>query len=332
MSEGLLRIGVVGLGIGRDHVEAYRADPRCRVVAVCDRDAAKRAEFRDIIAVADAEDLLTRDDIDAVSIASYDDDHARQVELALAYGKHVFVEKPLCLHEVEALTLRAMTREHPELVLSSNLLLRKSPRFVQLRERIARGDLGTLYHLEGDYLYGRVERLVAGWRTRLDYYSLVLGGAIHMVDLLMWLADDAIVEVTALQNKIATAGSAYQHPDMTVALLRFESGAVGKVSVNGACVFPHFHGLNVYGTKGTFHHHREAGLLYTSADASIAPERFDQPYRGYRRGDLIPSFVDAIVGDGPPMVATDEVFRTMAVCFAIERSAVSGRPQPVEEL
>jgi hypothetical protein len=97
-------------------------------------------------------------------------------------------------------------------------------------------------------------------------------------------------------------------------------------------VFPHFHGLNVYGTKGTFHHHREAGLLYTSANTSIAPERFDQPYRGYRRGDLIPSFVDAIVGDGPPMVATDEVFRTMAVCFAIDRSAVSGRPEPVEEL
>ena len=332
MSEARLRIGVVGLGIGRDHLEAYREDPRCEVVAVCDRDAEKRTQYPDIPWVADAAEFLERADIDAVSIASYDADHAAQVLLALEHDKHVFVEKPLCIHESEARAIRAALTKRPHLKLSSNLILRKSPRFVHLWERIRAGDLGSLYYLEGDYLYGRVERLVAGWRTELENYSLVLGGAIHMVDLLMWLSGEAIVEVTAMQNKIATAGSAFQHPDMTAALVHFEGGALGKVSVNGACVYPHFHAINIYGTKATFHHQRDAGMLYTSAEPDAVAERIALPYRGYRRGDLIPAFVDSILVGGEPGVTAEDVFRTMAVCFAIERSVASVRPERVEKL
>lgn len=332
MSEARLRIGVVGLGIGGDHIEAYRNDPRCVVTAVCDRAPDRLAQYPDIAGVTDAAELLERDDVDAVSIASYDDDHAEHVLLALKHEKHVFVEKPLCLHEYEARAIRAALRERPQLRLSSNLILRKSPLFSYLRDRIRCGDLGTPYYVEGDYLYGRIERLVDGWRTDLDYYSLVLGGAIHMVDLLMWLVGDRIVEATALENKIATAGTAYRHPDMTAALVRFEGGAIGKVSVNGACVFPHFHGVAVYGTKATFHHHREAGMLYHSAEPDAAPEQIALPYRGYRRGDLIPDFVGSIVSGNEPAVSAEDVFRTMAVCFAIERSAASGRPEAVENI
>lgn len=331
MNEPRLRIGVVGLGIGRDHVEAYRNDSRCGVVAVCDRDASKLAQLPDIKGVTDADAVLTRPDVDVVSIASYDDDHAAQVLTALAHNKHVFVEKPLCLHEPEARAIRTALTERPHLKLSSNLILRKSPRFVELRARIQRGELGAPYYVEGDYLYGRVERLTHGWRAGLAYYSLVLGGAIHMVDLLMWLIGDRIVEVTAMQNKIATAGTPYRHPDMTAALVRFAGGAIGKVSVNGACVFPHFHALSIYGTKATFHHQPDAGMLYHSAEPGAEPERLELPYRGYRRGDLIPEFIDSILG-GDAGVSADDVFHAMAVCFAIERSAASGRAEAVENL
>ena len=54
-----------------------------------------------------------------------------------------------------------------------------------MRELIAAGELGELFHLEGDYDYGRRHKLTDGWRGRIPYYSVVLGGAIHMVDLLL---------------------------------------------------------------------------------------------------------------------------------------------------
>ena len=52
---------------------------------------------------------------------------------------------------------------------------------------MAAGDLGRVYYMEADYNYGRIHKIVDGWRGAIDYYSVFLGGAVHMVDLLLWL-------------------------------------------------------------------------------------------------------------------------------------------------
>src|SRR5688500_1301524 len=103
------RVGVIGLGVGEAHAEAYASHPDCVLVALCDNDgdrlAALASRYPQARAIADAEELLKDPDIDVVSIASYDDAHAAQATTALEYGKHVFVEKPLCrsLDELELL-------------------------------------------------------------------------------------------------------------------------------------------------------------------------------------------------------------------------------------
>ena len=100
----------------------------------------------------------------------------------------------------------ARLRGRPELVLSTNLPLRRSPRFVRLRDLIAGGELGELFHLEGDYDYGRRHKLTDGWRGRIPYYSVMLGGGIHMIDLLTWVERAHVTEVVAADgNRIATA-------------------------------------------------------------------------------------------------------------------------------
>jgi predicted dehydrogenase len=145
------------------------------------------------------------------------------------------------------------------------------------------------------------------------------------VDLLLWLSGERVVEVAAYGNAICTRDTSFERSDLVAALLRFENGSVAKVASNFGCVFPHFHRLLVYGTRATFENDFDAGRLWRSRDPATAPERIELPYPAVPKGSLIPSFVGRIL-DGPPAVVTeDDVFETMAVCFAIDHAAASGQ-------
>lgn len=325
-----LRAAVIGLGVGEQHIAGYEAHPACEVVAICDMNADRLAEVSarhpGLRTTHDAAELLTDPGIDVVSVASWDDAHFEQVRLAFEHGKHVFAEKPLCLHEEEAATLKAMLAERPQLRLSTNVPLRRSPRFLELRELIRGGALGEIFHLEGDYDYGRRVKLTDGWRGRIPHYSVVLGGAIHMVDLLLWLTGERVAEVSAMGSHIATRDTAFSHDDFVIGLLRLESGATAKVTANLGCVSPHFHGLRVYGTEATFVNGLPDGVLYRPAPlpegATVTPVA--SAYPGVAKGDLLHSFVEEILTGEPGEVPAEDVFAVLDVCFAIERAARDG--------
>jgi predicted dehydrogenase len=333
-----LRAGVIGLGVGEQHIGGYTDHPQAEVVAICDIDEAQLAKVAarhpGPLATADPSVVLGHPEIDVVSIASYDDVHYAQIREALEHGKHVFAEKPVCLHEDEARHIAQLLRARPGIRLSQNMPLRLSPRFVELREQIAAGALGRIFHVEGDYDYGRRHKLTDGWRGELPWYSVVLGGAIHMIDLLLWLTGDMPVEATALSSGIATAGTRFKHDDFVVALLRLESGATAKVTANLGCVSRHFHGLRVYGTEGTFVNGLPDATLYAPAPppAEGRPVKVTTAYPGVGKGDLIAGFVDALLDGVTPPVPESQVLDVLAVCFAIERSVSEGRPATVHRL
>ena len=321
----MLRAGIIGLGVGEQHIAGYRAHPGCEVVAICDIDAERLEQVGERQGVAwrttEAAELLASREIDMVSVASYDDAHFEQIRAALESGKHVFAEKPLVLYEEEAGELRAVLAAHPELVLSSNVPLRESPRFLDLRERVRAGELGELFHVEGDYEYGRRHKLTDGWRGRIPYYSVVLGGAIHVIDLLLWITGRRVVEVSsAMGSRIATRGTRFAHDDFVLATLRFEGGMTGKVTANLGCVTPHFHQIKLYGTDGTFVNGMPDAVIHRAGGS----EPITTAYPGMTKGALIESFVERIVTGTPAKVTADDVFATLDVCFAIERALREG--------
>jgi predicted dehydrogenase len=327
-----LKVGIIGLGVGEKHIAGYRSHPECEVAVLCDLDDARRAEmagrYPGLAIRARAEEVLDDPEIAVVSIATYDSFHFEQAARAIRNGKHLMVEKPMCLYEEEARQLRALLNEHPEVKLSSNLVLRTSPRFVALKKMIDAGELGELFHVEGDYNYGRLHKLAEGWRGKQEFYSVVYGGAVHLVDLLLWLTGDSIVEVQAYANNICSRGSDFRFNDMVVSTVRFASGTVGKISTNFGCVMPHFHGLAIYGSRGTFINGAESARLYVSRDPARPPLEVTTEYPGLAKGELIRSFVDAILHGTRPLVTADDAFRAMSVCFAIERATQA--PGPVE--
>lgn len=329
----MLRVGVIGLGIGRQHAEYLDAHPGCEVTTLCDLSEARLEEAARSLPgrkqTTRAEEVVGDPELDLVVVASHDDVHHEQVSAALRNGKHVFVEKPVCLRRDEAEEIRKLLRERPHLQLSSNLVLRLSSRFRELKRRIDAGAFGRIFCVEADYQYGRLHKITEGWRGRIDAYSVVLGGGVHMVDLLLWLTGDRVEEVVAMGTDIASRGSRFRPNDTVLALLRMRSGAIAKIGANFGCARPHFHGLSVYGTAATFESRPESGLYYTSSDPQAAPEVSEAPYRDYRRPELLWSFVDSILGAGRPLVSCEDVFRSAAVCFAIDEAQRTGQPVKV---
>lgn len=319
-----LHVGIIGLGVGEQHIMGYQSHPDCEVTTLCDFDDEKIAQAKGkypaIHITRRADEVLTDPAIDIVSIASYDNHHYEQVIRSIENGKHVFVEKPICFQERELVQIRKKIEENPNIKISSNLILRMSPRFRNLRARIRDGGLGEIYYIEGDYEYGRIEKIHDGWRGRLDYYSVMLGGGIHMVDLLLWLTGDRVTDVSAYGTNIVSRHSNFKYNDMVVAILKFECGLVAKVSANFGCVHPHFHRLSVYGTKATFINGLKNAFLYTDRDINKDPSLIDDPYPGVNKGDLIFSFIDAITKAKEPEVTKEDCFATMSVCLSIERA------------
>jgi predicted dehydrogenase len=114
-----LGVAVIGLGIGEQHARMYASLPSCQVKLLVDLDRS-RAEslvntFPGSDAGGDIGEALDRDDIDVVSIASFDDAHFDQVMHSLSAGKHVFVEKPLCRTADELAQIRTMLKANASL-------------------------------------------------------------------------------------------------------------------------------------------------------------------------------------------------------------------------
>ena len=67
------------------------------------------------------------------------------------------------------------------------MVLRSCPLFIKIRQKIEEKTMGEIYYLEADYLWGRKQKLISGWRAEADFYSIIHGAAVHMIDLAVWL-------------------------------------------------------------------------------------------------------------------------------------------------
>ena len=101
-----LQVAVIGAGIyGQNHLNAYKWNPNANLVAICDKNAevAERAAREyGAKAYTDMEEMLQKESIDAVSIATPDPYHKEPVLTAIRYGKDVLVEKPLATTSTDA--------------------------------------------------------------------------------------------------------------------------------------------------------------------------------------------------------------------------------------
>lgn len=212
--EGFNRIGVAIAGtgfMGWVHAEALRR-VGVRLVGVLgsspeksDQAAARYGADR---AYGSYDEMLADDAVHAVHINTPNRLHVEMATAALEAGKHVMCEKPLAMSSVESARLVEVARHYPQLATGVNYNIRFYPLCIEARERIARGDLGTLYYVTGSY--------AQDWLLKpTDYNWRVLaeeGGELravsdigtHCLDLIQFMTGRNIVEVCADLKTIHT--------------------------------------------------------------------------------------------------------------------------------
>jgi len=329
-----LKAAVIGLGVGEAHLRSYQAIDGVEVASICDIDPQRLTEIGDRYGVSsrykDFERITEDPDIDVISICSYDDAHAEQLVSALRHGKHVMIEKPFVLHKREAeRVLHAL--EDSGKMMSSNLILRASPRFKEVRDMVRRGDFGEVFYMEGDYLHDILWKITEGWRGKMDFHCTFYGGGIHLVDLMRWIIGQDVTEVTAMGTDILVKNSDYRFVDTIVALMQFSGGAIAKCATTFGPRRPKFHALSVYGTKLSFENDVPEGKLFSSDDPADE-KKVTSLYPGMEKGDLLPEFIDAIRSGNKPTVNEVDIFRVMDVCFAVWDSVQTGKNTKVDYL
>jgi predicted dehydrogenase len=321
-----VRAGVIGLGIGEQHAYGYSHAPGCRLVGLCDYSSQKLSQvsshYQSVNSTTRWRELINDSGIDVVSIASCDDDHAEQTIAALKAGKSVFVEKPLCRSMEELVEIKKFLKADPTLHLASNLVLRAAAIYQWLRAAVRRGDFGEIYAIDGDYLYGRIHKITEGWRKDVNKYSVMQGGGVHLIDLMLWLTEQLPMNVYSGGNRICTRDSVFRENDFVASTFSFASGMVGRITANFGCVHRHQHVLRVFGTKATFILDDCGPRVHHSRDPEGKVEYLDQATLPSAKWDLIPPFVQEISSGNRREQTSQHEFDLMSVCLAADRSLV----------
>lgn len=330
-----LGAAVVGLGVGEQHARAYLNDPRCELVSLFDLDREKAMEIASRLGTGSVarsfEDILQDPRVQVISIASYDDAHSCQVAAAIDAGKNVFAEKPLCRTIAELAEIKKLwSRYGGSVKLTSNLVLRAAPVYQWLKREIASGGFGTPYAVDGDYLYGRLDKITHGWRKDVENYSVIEGGGVHLLDLLVWLTGQRPETVFAVGNRICTDNTSFRYNDYVASTLQFPSGLIARISANFGCVHRHQHVLRVFGTGRTFVLDDAGPRIHVTRDPVEQAISLDLGTLPASKGELIGPFVSAILEDQDLNAHTQQMFDVISICAACDTSVRSGAVTEVE--
>jgi predicted dehydrogenase len=269
-----IRLGVIGVGgMGTGHVHKMlgineRNEDKVQVVALCDVCQPRWANA--LIACNEKqpgvetktytkhEELLARDDIHGVVVASIEHWHAGHSIDAVAAGKDVYCEKPMTLRLPEALQMRKVVQANPDMIVQIGTQQMMHPKFTAARKLLAEGAIGkatfsqTSYcrnNKDGEWLYYGIDpawepgvnldwerwcgplgehkwdpRVYASWRRYKDFSTGIIG------DLLVHVMTPVMYAMQAgWPTRVTASGGHYvdvamENHDQVNITVEFESG------------------------------------------------------------------------------------------------------------
>lgn len=325
-AERRIRVAIIGYGMGHYHAERVRATPDLELAAVCDMVPARAEQatrdFPGVEGMTDTTAVLARPDIDLVVVAVPHNAHADLSIAASRAGKHVVVEKPMCITAAEATAMIVAAREAGRM-LTVHHNRRWDGDYRALREAVAAGLIGDVYHVEmfgGGYHH-------PGQTWRAD--KAASGGALydwgaHYVDWLLGLVGSPVRSVTGHSRKLRWFDATNE--DDVQCWIDFESGVTAHVQMSN---------LARVGRSRW----RVLGTLGGIEDAGGRQFRVATEAKGYAATVMVPHHQDTwqrfydnvaahLVQGEPLAVPPEEARRVIAVIEATDRS-VEARNVPV---
>lgn len=275
-----LKIGIIGTGsIFESHITAYQKNPDVEVYALCDINPVRLKEMSEKYGVTrtftDMHEMLALSEIDAVSVCTWNSEHAPCTIAALEAGKHVLCEKPMSVSAEEARRMQE-TADRCGKLLMIGFVRRFGNDCALLKDFIDQGFFGELYYAKATYL--RRKGNPGGWfgdRSRSGGGPLIDLG-VHVIDLVRYLMGNPkpvsvygatfqkLFDRRDVKDKLGyVAASATDHDicdveDLATAMIRFENGAVLSVEASFS--------LNLKDDQGKIE------LFGTKAGASLNPQ------------------------------------------------------------
>jgi 2-hydroxy-4-carboxymuconate semialdehyde hemiacetal dehydrogenase len=227
-----INVALAGTGaFGLKHLDGLARIDDAEVVAVVDPviDSAKKvADERGIpTASADLDEVLARDDVDAVILATPTPIHAAQAIACLDAGKHVEVEIPLCDNLADGRAVVEAQQRSGKVAMCGHTR-RFNPSHQWVRNRIEAGEF-SIQHMDVQTFFFRRTNTNALGQPRSWTDHLLWHHAAHTVDLFQYQTGSPVVKVNAVQGPI--------HPELGIAMdlsiqLKTESGALCTLALS----------------------------------------------------------------------------------------------------
>ena len=277
--------------------------------------------------------------------------HPENVIRAARAGKHLVIEKPVANGLEEMRAMREAVRKAGVRTIVS-FVLRWNPLLATLKALIADGALGRIYSVEVDY-----QSNIASWwsgfedaRRKETGVSAMLAAGCHALDAARWLASadpqgaarleevfayrggwrkGSDVEFNYFTNTWSRGKPPLEYDGLEMLLLKFEGGAIGKVSANFDAVRPYTFPIEVFGDRGSVRDnriwsHHFPGQRGWVEIPTILPDTADVAHHPFQA--QMDHFVECVLTGKESHCNLEDACHTHEAIFAAQRCYESGRP------
>lgn len=358
MNEPQLGVLIHGAGwVAGEHINAYQANPHTRIVAISSRrmesvqQKVDEAGLSSIGMYTRLDEALKHEGVDIVSICTPQHLHAENAIQSANSGKHLLIEKPAAtkLSDLRAMQ-QAISQAGVKTVVS--FVLRWNPLFETLKSMSADGAFGSIYYGEVDY-----QSNIASWwggfeetRKKEAGVSSMLVAGCHALDSLRWLVSPDPDRAARVSEVFAYSGGwrkecnreynylngtwsndkpALEFDGFELLMLKFENGAIGKVTANLDCIMPYQFPFSLFGDKGTVKNNRIWSQQFTGQTdwvdiPTILPDSTDVAHHPFQK--QIDHLVDCILSDQESHCNLDDAAHTHEIIFAAQQCYETNNP------
>ncbi len=343
-----IRLGMIGAGqIALFTAREFRRHAACKVLAVADPNSDRAEELAAMVRAehtfTDVDELLARDDLDAVYIAVPNAFHEEVAVKALQAGKHVLLDKPFALNSEAAGNIIAAAE-----TAGRTLMLGMNQRFERnvqsARALIAEGRLGEVYHLKAFWRRrAGIPRLgswftsksVAGGGALLDIGVHVLDVALHLIDNFRPVSVSGATFTRFGNRGLGEGGwgrserefDDFDVDDFATALIRLDGGAVITLEASWALHQPsgNDHDVIAYGENAGMAVY--GGQLFEPGEGSEyhIVQNPKAPPIAYPHCSRAEHFINVLLGEEAPIIHSDQALAVQRVLDGIYESATTGK-------
>jgi predicted dehydrogenase len=344
-----IKVGIIGTGsIAVQHIESYLSNSNVELYAFCDINEERLKFMAEKYNVkhtfTDMNEMLRMKEIDAVSVCTWNSEHAPCTIAALNAGKHVLCEKPMSISENDARAMKEAADKNGKLLMVG-FVRRFGNDYRILKDFIRTDYFGEIYYAKATYL--RRKGNPGGWfgdKARSGGGPLIDLG-VHVIDLVRYIMGNPkpvsvygatfkklgdrknIKAKQSYTASSAAAGDICDVEDLATAMIRFDNGAVLAIEASFSLNIKKDEGkIELFGTKGGAKLSPELEL-YSEINDYMADVTLDAETSLSFEGlfvNEINHFVSCIVDGTPCLSPAQDGIEIMSILDAIYQSAETG--------